>query len=77
MRPAVPTCACLATLNSQLYNVDVAASKRTRPADACGKVGSRNGGGNRTWGDSVKRVTVLYDAHSRMSSTFVQLTMLS
>jgi hypothetical protein len=45
MRPAAPTCARLATLNSQLYGVDVAASKCTRPADACGKVGSRNGGG--------------------------------
>ena len=49
-RPAVHTRAHLATLNSHIYEVNVAASKFARPADACGDVENRNGGGEQDLG---------------------------
>jgi hypothetical protein len=49
-RPAVHTRAHLAAFNSQIYEVNVAASKFSRPADACGDVENRNGGGEQDLG---------------------------
>jgi hypothetical protein len=44
MRSAMHTRAHLATLNSHIYEVNVAASKCSRPADTCSDVENRNSG---------------------------------